>query len=433
MAILTLNVLFVIALMLSSTSTQNVVQSGSQRDSHQARLATESGIAFLAHFVPQLSLSSSNSQAILDDLAAGLTSQLATGVSYNGSNIIVYGINPDSAGGTFAANIFVNADDKIQITVTGTSNEATHTASIAFGLAGGSGVFDCGVLLGGKLRMTGNASITGANDPSEAQVLTVLMSDDECFKMTGNCDLEGDLNASNPDGYASLSGNITIGGASKWSGDIDDHIHFGVPVVELPRPDPTVFEPFAVNVLSGSTSGNRTFTNIRIPANTNPTFSGNTTLEGVIYIEQPNNVHFSGNVSMKGVIVTEDAGQDAYASNTIKFTGNSSFEGVEALPDTAEFAGLKAMPGAAILAPGFDLRFTGNFGTVGGTLAAEKFTFTGNSGGVVKGAIISYSDEEMTLTGNSSLIIDRSAYDKVPPGFSVPTTLAPVMSSYTEE
>ncbi len=433
MGIIMLSVLFSISLVLSSTGTQNLVQSNNLRESHEARLAAESGLAYLAHIIPQISLSGSDTQTILDELAAGLSSHLGGGLSYNGSVALFSSIQPDENGGAFVAQLSINVDDEIVLAVTGSKGEAVRNVSVAFGISGGSGVFDYGVLLGGKLDLTGNASIEGANSTDEANVLSIVMSTDEVFDLTGNANIQGDLYASNPDGYASISGNVSIGGASRWSGDIDDHIHFGEPVVELPRVDTSVYEPFAVNTLSGSTNGNKTFTNIRIPAGTNPTFAGNITLKGVIYIEAPNQVKFSGNLDITGVVVTEDAGESDYATNTIQFTGNSSFRGVEDLPDTAEFATLRTMPGGAILAPGFGMKFTGNFGTVGGTLAAEQFTFVGNAGGVVKGAVLSYSDEPFKLTGNASLIIDRSEYDKVPPGFSTGTSLAPIMNSYSEE
>jgi len=137
-------------------------------------------------------------------------------------------------------------------------------------------------------------------------------------------------------------------------------------------------------------------------------------------------------VTITGVIVTEDAGEDTYDTNTIKFTGNTTVRGVEDLPDTPEFHDLREMPGAFILAPGFGTQFTGNFGTVSGCMAAETFKFTGNAGGLVKGMIISYGPEEFKLTGNSSLTIDLPDTGELPPGFTARPTLCPSPDSYKE-
>jgi hypothetical protein len=90
------------------------------------------------------------------------------------------------------------------------------------------------------------------------------------------------------------------------------------------------------------------------------------------------------------------------------------------------------MPGASILAPGFGLTFTGHFGAVGGCMAADAFAWTGNANGTVHGSIINYGDSAFTLTGNSRITIDRSGSPAVPPGFSTPTRLTPVATSYRE-
>ena len=54
--------------------------------------------------------------------------------------------------------------------------------------------------------------------------------------------------------------------------------------------------------------GQKIYTNVIIPPNTNPMFSGPTTIEGVVYIKQPNKVTFNGNCTITGVIVGENLG-----------------------------------------------------------------------------------------------------------------------------
>ena len=172
--------------------------------------------------------------------------------------------------------------------------------------------------------------------------------------------------------------------------------------------------------------------NIRILANTNKTFSGNIDLNGVVYIEKPNRIHFSGNVKITGVIVTEDAGDDVHDTNTIKFTGNTTVRPVTDLPKDPQFSRLRQMPGSFLLAPGFGAEFAGNFGTVSGCMAADRFKFTGNAGGTVKGGVINYGDTEFKLTGNSNITVDRSDSAEEPPGFSIPGKLLVRPDSYFE-
>ena len=420
---------------LISSGSVGLQQSVNQIEAHQARLAAESGVGYLSALIHEIPLSGSENQYI-SLVSEGLNSaMIATTVYTQGSSLYVPSVTIENGeGGSFSAQISKSGDTFLLV-VNGVSGGTSRTVTMemAVGRNSNNSIFENGFLLGGKLTMSGNAKFVGLNNPSEAKVFTNYTAGNETFDFSGNDSLDGDLYAANSDGYASISGNVSIGGESAGNENIWNHVHFGEPPVELPRPDTSVFEPYATNTLSGSTNGKKTFTNIRIPANTNPHFSGNITFKGVVYIESPNKVTFSGNLDITGVIVTEDPGSGQSADNYLHFTGNTSAQGVENLPDEAQFAELRDMPGSAILAPGYEMKFSGNFGTVGGALAAEKFTLVGNAGGTVKGPVISYSDATFDMTGNAELTIDRSDYDKVPPGFtSGQIILTPVMNTYME-
>ena len=105
---------------------------------------------------------------------------------------------------------------------------------------------------------------------------------------------------------------------------------------------------------------------------------------------------------------------------------------MENLPDQPEFTGLKALPGSFLLAPGFGVHFSGNFGTLGGTIAADAFTWVGNATGMVRGTVINYSDSTFSMTGNSNITIDKSQGSNNPPGFVVPGKLTADMDTYLE-
>jgi len=457
----TLGVSYAVATNTSLRQASNGVQA------QAAQYQAESGLAFLNYTLRGCPVpDGATGEALLDAVATHLSSTLegtanlqGAAVGYDSTTITVPSISM-GGDGSFSAQLSLADPSTVRLVATGQDGQIQRTVGMDYqitaGPGGGAGqeptppgggfFFGNGVASRSKVRITGNAKIRGASSADEATVLSATYSDDEAIKMTGNAEIQGDVFMSNPNAYATLTGNVSIGGEDLWGGNIDDHIHVGIGDVEFPEVDPSVFEAFATTLVTASTptSGNRTFTNIRIAAGANPTFSGNITLKGVVFIEAPNQVHFSGNLTIKGVIVTQDAGEEVYDQNTVKFTGNTSVTGVETLPDTPEFQGLREMPGSFLLAPGFGVRFTGNFGTVSGTMAADSFTFSGNAGGTVKGMIINYSDSELTLTGNSRITIDRSddiqrsagtdheGTPAAPPGFALPSVFAPVPSSYRE-
>ncbi|MBN1942022.1 MAG: pilus assembly PilX N-terminal domain-containing protein [Phycisphaerae bacterium] len=434
LALIMTAVLSTMAMAMVKSSGVEVRKAINQRESVRARLAAESGVAFLSKKLGQFEISGSPTpETVLSNLATFLNDELPGGtVSYGGGQIQVTGLNIDSSCGTFSATVGLSAEDDIELDVEGLSSQARRNIGLQYELVpGGQGIFDKGIVAGGPICLTGNAHIDGANSSDEATILS-LSDQTTVYDMMGNCSVQGDIYSSNPEGQCDLTGNVTIGGVNASDPAVADHIHFDAEDVEIPRPDPGVFESFATNVLSSPPSGSGTYVNIRIPAGMNPIFAGNTQLRGVVFIETPNTVTFVGNMNLQGVIVTQDPGSGATASNKVLFAGNTTLQGVETLPDEPQYSGLRDMAGASVLAPGFNVQFTGNFGTVGGTLAAEKFGFLGNASATVKGNIISFGDEPYSMTGNAHITIDRSEYGEIPPGFSVPSTLSSVASSYVE-
>lgn len=442
MALLVILLCATLAVTWVNSSTLNLAQADSFRKIGGAQLAAESGLQFMTYQLQHMNVTAGSSgQALLDNLAAALgarlngTATLGGGnIAYNGAAITTPAISFGDDERTFTATLSLADNDKIALRITGLCGPVRRALGMDFAaISGDSPVFDFGIASRSPVELTGNASVKGKNSVLEARILSAT-NETEAFDLTGNITLQGDIYTTNPGATVSMSGNVSIGGVSSNSPAIFDHIHCGMGVGEFPEVDPTVFEPFATNIVdsSTSTSGNKTFTNIRIKAGTNKTFSGNITLKGVIFIEKPNKVTFSGNTTFQGVIVTQDAGDNVYTDNTVKFTGNVAVTGVETLPDTAEFHTLRTMPGAFILAPGFGLSFTGNFGTVSGCMAADSFTFTGNAGGTIRGGIINYSDSRFKLAGNSSVIIDRDGTPNTPPGFIMSLTLVISPDSYAE-
>ncbi|MFA6133131.1 MAG: hypothetical protein WC869_03825 [Phycisphaerae bacterium] len=442
LALFLVSILVVLAVAYTSAGSTSLIQSDNHRLVFNSLNEAESGLAFLTYQVKKVTLSPGLSgQNLLNALGGSLAARLNGTTNLNGGSVLtttdlitIPRIATDG-GRSFTGQVTLGSSGAVKVHVTGSDSSVSRAVSIEFNLAGKSShIFDYGIASKSAIVMTGNASVKGANSPREADIYSATYSKQEAFKFNGNTTIDGDIFSAAPDSYATLIGNNKIGGVSSSDPNINDHIHLGVENVDFPEVDPTVFEPYATTVVDGTTSfnGNKTFTNIRIKANTNPSFSGNITIKGVVFIEQPNKVQFTGNLDITGVIVTQDAGDNSYTTNTLKFMGNTSSHGVESLPDTPQFHDLRQKTGSFLLAPGFGVSFTGNFGTVNGCMAADSFTFTGNAGGIVNGPVINYSDSDFSLTGNAMLTINRNNVPHDPPGFASSSTLTADADSYVE-
>lgn len=406
-----------------------------------ARMSAEGGLDYICYLLRGEVVSAGSDEELLESIADLLRSALEGpgklpdgSITCDGQTVAVPPFSYTGASGSFSVAVAIMPDSMVGLTVTGLCGAARRLAGLRMAVQGGGGAsFAHGIITNGPLRVAGNGKIRGANDPSEAQVYSAT-TENLVFDLSGNSYIEGDVFATNPNGTYSLTGNSKIAGCRGNDPELPDHAHMGAPPFDIPEVDGSPFEPFATNIVDGNRSGNYSLSNIRIPAGTNPRFSGNYTISGVIYIETPNIVTFTGNTTIKGVIVTEDAGDEAYNANKIEFQGNTTLNGVDSLPDLPEYTALKDLPGSLILAPGFGLDFHGNFGTVAGCMAADKFSFYGNSGGTIYGSIINYGQTEMVMQGNSTFWFDQSNAVDNPSGFASggAAVLVIVAQSYTE-
>jgi len=283
------------------------------------------------------------------------------------------------------------------------------------------------------LSLTGNAKIQGLNSTDEANVYIESPGQLLALSMIGNSQIAGDVSVVNSTAFATVAGNSLIGGETGQDA-IDNHVSFGVDSMELPIPYPSTFASYATNIVDASTDthGTLTFENIRIIAEANPTFSGNITINGVIFIESPNSVAFTGNTTITGLIVADGDLDSPISSDQIQFAGNLTSYSVSQLPGDSVFDGLRDLTGTFILAPGFECSFTGNFSTVNGSIAASKVSFSGNANGTITNSVINYSQEPMSITSNARLYFDRSVSVDNPSGFSSNEVLEFVPSSYSE-
>jgi hypothetical protein len=370
---------------------------------------------------------------IRDHLAsdfAGSTMVSAGGITSDANFVTVPAMTlTRSDGSTGTVNVTIHASggsqDNTTITVRSVAGYGAASRTATYNMTvqrGGSVLNDYGIASRSAISMTGNARILGLNNPGEADVLSATYSTTNAIQLTGNVEIAGDAAVVNPDGSISRTGNATIGGNQI----------IGASEPEWPQVDITPFKAYATNVQSSGSSSDLTLSNIIIPPNTNPTFSGNVTIRGVVYIQAPNKVKFSGNTTIIGTIVADQPSVDNLTANQIKFTGNVSTGGVENLPAGAQYDGLRTLTGSFLLAPGFSTEFTGNFSTVNGCMVASEFKFTGNASGTLKGGAVNLRDSTFQMTGNASLVIDREGAVPHPAGIVSNTRLVCVSGSYTE-
>ncbi len=426
------------AVAIAAASDVNLTIARNRIEAHQASALAETGILLLMQTLGGAAVTpTANAEDIHEDIVLHLADAWADSTMIDADDL------SSDADGVYFPAITVERDDgrngtitltlaadggvlsvpTITVESTGRFGNAVRTVRYQMTTQGGNYTLGpYGVASRSRVQMTGNARIAGANEDSEGSILSATYSYTQAVSLTGNINISGDVGVCNLGGQIKKTGNIHIGG--------DEVIGASEPT--WPEVVPSVFEPYIESTLSGSTSGNKTFYNIRVPAGMNPTFSGNIKIYGVLYIEAPNNVRFTGNTTVTGVIVAEKPEVENLTANQVRFTGNMSTAGVESLSSDPRFDGLRDLTGSFLLADGYAASFTGNFSTVNGCMVASKFSFTGNAGGTVKGGIINTSDSDFTMTGNARLTIDKETADMQPAGLRGPYILICVPGSYEE-
>jgi len=260
------------------------------------------------------------------------------------------------------------------------------------------------------------------------------------LSMTGKPSISGDFSFTNPSGNPTF-GSGTIAGYKSSDSNFAAHIHSGVREPEFPTIDTSSFEKFvpasnaapsASLITANPPSSRKSFTNIRIKAGVNPSFAAGSVIQGVVYVETPNQLTFTGGVTIQGVIVVQNNPTGDPNSNTIKFGGNVTHQGVETLPNSGAFTGLPQLSGSFLLAPTFAVTMTGNSNNVGGTIVTSKLDISGTAGANVKGTVINLNDTAVNMTGTSDIIIQASGADHYPAGVTFGAHFTPDAKTYVE-
>jgi hypothetical protein len=151
-------------------------------------------------------------------------------------------------------------------------------------------------------------------------------------------------------------------------------------------------------------AGKASYDNVYIPANTNPTIAGPITFRGVLLIKSPNNVKFTGNVNIQGTIVSDNSGVGTLLTNVLTFSGSGNANGgLETLPDVPPFQELRKMGGLFVLAPGYDVKFAGNFNAaLDGSIVGDRVNVSGSADLQVDGSIVALK-QTLTMGTNGKI------------------------------
>jgi cytoskeletal protein CcmA (bactofilin family) len=431
-----------LAAAMATFSSANVQVAENLRKAGMARSCAESGLEVIRYWANKVEVSGLTlPDNRFNQLAANLQSQLsAAGITnvapvLSGSTIAITNVPLLSSAGQSFSAVFTKIDsNNIQLDVTGQCGSARRTirSGYSFGERAHT-VFDFGVASKGPISLSGNVELEGINIEVESNAYIESENALLALSITGNSHIAGEVKIVNPLAYVFLQGGQAGIGGDTGAAAMQ-HVDIGVAPAAFPEMNPAPFFGCATNVLSptANLSADATYENLRIPAGRNPSFSGQVTLKGVIFIEAPNVVTFSGGVNVTGIIVTNGDPEDDSATNRLRFTGNVAGHPVTDLPQEPQFQGLRSQTGTFILAPGFHVGFGGSFSTLCGAIAANGIELWGNAGGTINGSIINYSAAQMTLQGNTDLYFNRSGLEELPAGFVPELILQYDRSSYAE-
>lgn len=418
------------------------------RAAAEARLAAESGLAIVLATLRDADLPASVDAS---SLVAAVGATLSTRPVFAGAAATVDATTHQTvltlgevqlATGRFTSQIaavMVGTDPGCRVTVTGRSGAAVRSVAIDLVLRDKrSSAFDYGVISRGTVVLSGSARIVGRTDAGAATILSTRHTS-PAISLGAGTEVTGELYATGPteDYVELLGGGATVAGCGNEDRIMSHHVHLGVLEPEFPPLDAEPIKALAVNEFAATgteTGKDVVLTNVRIPAATNPRFAGKVVINGVLYIQSPNEVHFNGGVTVNGIIVTDDDPEQRLRTCQIVFRGNASAPGVDALPDTPEFERVRQYRGTVILAPGFGLDFNGSVGAANGVIAADQMAFSGSTmvSGDLGTAIVGLKDLEMAFGGSAQANINRMPSDLMPAGFRSVKGLSVVPGTYRE-
>jgi hypothetical protein len=423
----------------AATTTASQV-AANERTTLAAQLAAESGIQFLRYHLSALDIQAGlSADKIFGEVYQQLAERLEPTANLNG-NVVGFDGNTITIPQTGYVKTEPGGAQKFRITITragdilvarviGRGGAVTlgRGVEVRFQKANrATAIFNFGVASKGRVVTSGQSTITGDSDPTKGSVLSTNTTDPTPVSIMGKM-VSGDVSTVSPTANIVFGSGTSIGGTNNSMLIRQDHIHTGVPEPRFPDIDTSVYSKYATNTY---VAGQSTLTNVRIPPNTNPSFTGSLTIQGVLYVEAPNKVSFGGNTTIQGLIVVQNNAPVDMTNNVLDFSGSVQHKSIDTLP--ASFGDERNLTNAFVIAPGFRLKMWGNFGLVNGHIIVSQFQMGGSAEGTIKGSLIQMNDLPTTIDGSADVVIASTGTTQYPSGVTFGVNYTGIPGSYTE-
>ena len=451
LAMLYLVLFSTLAIGFYAATAMNVQIAKNEHGLQQGQAAADGGMQFIRYQLGAMKIPPLTPQSgLLNAVATQLGNALNGSANMNGHTV-------QNTNGTIwipAANNWITIDNSsgarfrcaitqsgmsLVVTVTGSGQNTTLERAVQLQyqqaqLAGA--IFNYGIASQGEISSSAPLTVMGATDATKGSILVATSGSTALSNSGTGSSISGDLSYTNA-GATNSYGGMTVAGYSPTSPNFAQHVHAGVTPPQFPTIDTSVFQPYCTNTYTGSSSASNPppFVNCILPANGNYNFSGTVTIQGVLYIMQPNKVSFSGPVKLQGCIVvdTTNPPSGSSATNYIKFSQTVTATAISTLPATSQFpAGERALTDSVILAPNFQVIGTNSFGTVSGSLVAGSWSFSNTFTSTIYGSLIQLDDTPMKFTNTAQVTVQSTGTSYFPAGVTFGTKYVPLPGTYLE-
>ena len=292
MAIVLLSIFLALAATFAAMTDTSSQVSKNLADVQRASLAAESGLAFGARLIRRVQLPpATKPEEMIPALATALADLVNGTANLNGA-IMTSNANAidipriETEDGAFDVRIARSTDGTLVLEVHGISNEVIRSVAVDLTTVVDppNSAFNYGIASQGPIILGGTAEILGQNNMAEASVIST--ADGAAVIVDGSAVVDGDLFSTGPESSVIITGTPTVAG-SQDPAVIADHVHFGVEPPVFPVVDTSIFKPLATTVIDSTTNTSTSgavFNNPVIKAGTNPTFSSDVILNGVVYV-----------------------------------------------------------------------------------------------------------------------------------------------------
>lgn len=400
---------------------------GNARKEQVALTAAESGLSIIRYHITQLQAEGTATQAevfaalgvLLQDGFNGTMNLGQRTVTANANRIFLpaVSVDIDVPSATFEAEI-VPDGATYRCIVTGRCGNVSRSIRVTFDEA--LGAVDNAIMLNGVVSrgsvMFNGTAVLKTNVAGGCGVMSLDPSASPPIFFNGAGQFQGDFYMVKEGVTPSQVFNGTrawgpAGGNTFPDTNAANHVHSGIDEPAWPTIDVSAFKtlinslPKTTVTSSTNLNGVTSMRNVYIAPNANPRFNGGITLAGLVYVAYPNNVMFNGTMNITGTIICEpppyEPSVTAAPNCSMTFNGSVSSSGVENLPNTAEYAGLRDKKGTFLIAKDYGVLFNGAMGIVNGTMYTSGLTLNGTTTGTIRGSIL--VDRRRTLLKNGSV------------------------------